>query len=366
MSELEMPTVITAIANPEAEGFVAGTLFAQGWNVVFRAIDWASLQLYLESNPDIAANALLIYGNELPGANQKLFDGVHTLVRQCIGFAIPNASTEGFGTLNPLPHLGADLISLVRGFVRAPMLRSSAVTQRKARNSKVIAISSAGSYTGCTLIALNLAMELSVIEKSTLLIEANFRAPSIAPILSMRNIGESGSWKKIAPNLALAEITQDSSDQLENFMNKAMDEFDVIIIDIGSISGLSNRLTDRRWTSIVTTWCCDQADELMVTSRADHLGHYRLVQVIDLLQQTSIRAKLSFTQNMKSSGKRGDAEMARFLTLTTAVKPIRVRSLKEESRSAKAAEDEHATLLETNERSNLRKSIAELASEIIS
>jgi hypothetical protein len=25
MSELEMPTVITAIANPEAEGFVAGT-----------------------------------------------------------------------------------------------------------------------------------------------------------------------------------------------------------------------------------------------------------------------------------------------------------------------------------------------------
>ena len=43
MSELEMPTVITAIANPEAEGFVAGTLYAQGWNVVFRAIDWSSL-----------------------------------------------------------------------------------------------------------------------------------------------------------------------------------------------------------------------------------------------------------------------------------------------------------------------------------
>ena len=43
MSELDMPTVITAIANPDVEGFVAGTLYAQGWNVVFRAIDWASL-----------------------------------------------------------------------------------------------------------------------------------------------------------------------------------------------------------------------------------------------------------------------------------------------------------------------------------
>jgi len=56
MSELEMPTVITAIANPEVEGFVAGTLFAQGWNVVFRAIDWISLQSYLQANAEISQN----------------------------------------------------------------------------------------------------------------------------------------------------------------------------------------------------------------------------------------------------------------------------------------------------------------------
>ena len=66
MSELEMPTVITAIANPEVEGFVAGTLFAQGWNVVFRAIDWISLQNYLQSNTEITQNALLIFGTDLP------------------------------------------------------------------------------------------------------------------------------------------------------------------------------------------------------------------------------------------------------------------------------------------------------------
>jgi hypothetical protein len=102
----------------------------------------------------------------------------------------------------------------------------------------------------------------------------------------------------------------------------------------------------------------------MISSRADFLGHYRLVQVIDLLQQTSIRAHLSFTQNMRSPGKRGDTEMARFLSATTAIKPIRVRSLKQESRSVQAAEDEHATMVETNERSHLRKAIAELAREI--
>jgi len=364
MSELEMPTVITAIANSEAEGFVAGTLFAQGWNVVFRAIDWVSLQSYLQSNPETSKNALLIFGTDLPGAQKKLVDSINGAVRQLIGFSIPNVANGDFDVLYPLPTVSTDLISLVRGFVRAPLVQTSATTQRKARNSKVFAVGSAGSYTGCTFIALNLAMELSLLEKSTLLMEANFRAPSLAPLLSMRKIADNSQWKKIAPNLSLSEITQDTSEDLAEFMNKATDEFDYVVVDIGSISGLSNRLTDRRWTSTVTTWCCDQADELMITSRADYLGHHRLVQVIDLLQQTSIRAQLSFTQNMKSSGKRGDAEMARFLTATTALKPIRVRSLKQEARSVQAAEDEHATMVETNERSHLRKAIAELAREM--
>jgi len=366
MSELVMPTVITAIANPEAEGFVAGTLYAQGWNVVFRAIDWGSLQSYLQTNAELSKNALLIFGTDLPGAHKNLMDSLNGSVRQLIGFSIPNVADGDFDVLHPLPTVSTDLISLVRGFVRAPLVRTGTVTQRKVRDSKVFAIGSAGSYTGCTFLALNLAMELSLLEKSTLLIEANFRAPSLAPLLSMRKISDSSPWKKIAPKLSLSEITQDTSDDLDQLMNKAIEEFDCVVLDIGSVSGLSNRLTDRRWTSTVTTWCCDQADELMITSRADYLGHHRLVQVIDLLQQTSIRAQLSFTQNMKSPGKRGDAEMARFLTATTALKPIRVRSLKQEARSVQAAEDEHATMVETNERSHLRKAIAELAREMIS
>ena len=94
-----MPTVITAIANPEAEGFVAGTLFAQGWNVIFRAIDWSSLRSYCEANPAIAANALLIYGNDLPGISKKVVDELHASVRQVIGFSIPNTAHGEFESL---------------------------------------------------------------------------------------------------------------------------------------------------------------------------------------------------------------------------------------------------------------------------
>ena len=111
MSELEMPIVITAIANPEAEGFVAGTLYAQGWNVVFRAIDWASLQSYIQSNAELSQNALLIFATDLRGTDKKLMDSLNGCVRQVIGFSLPNVSNGDFGDMNPLPKVGTDLIS---------------------------------------------------------------------------------------------------------------------------------------------------------------------------------------------------------------------------------------------------------------
>ena len=82
------------------------------------------------------------------------------------------------------------------------------------------------------------------------------------------------------------------------------------------------------------------------------------------MQHTSVRASLSFVLNMKSPGKRGESEEAKFLSSTTALKPIRVRSITKDSRAIVAAEDEHATLVEINVRSSVRKSIADLAREL--
>jgi len=364
MSELEMPTVITAIASSETEGFIAGTLFAQGWSVVFRAIDWESLERFIHANQEAAHGALLLFASDLPGISKAKIDSIGAKIRQTIGFSIGQQQSSDFMELHEVPKSATDLVSLVRGFVRAPMVRGVNTPQRAARKACVIALGSAGSYTGCTTLAINLAMELSLLEKSTLLIEGNYRAPSIAAYLAMRNINSDAPWKTIAPQLSLTEINQEHAGTIDEFMDRAAAEFEYIIIDLGSISGLSNRLTDRRWTSTMTTWCCDQADELMIISRADRLGAHRLAQVIELLQSTSVRAKLSFVMNMKSPGKRGESEDAKFLSITTALKPIRIRSIAKDSRATVAAEDEHATLVEINERSNLRKSIAELAREL--
>ena len=364
MSELELPTVITAISSSETEGFIAGTLFAQGWSVVFRAIDWVSLEHFINTNQDVARGALLLFASDLPGISKVNLDSIALKIRQAIGFSTAEQKEGEFTQLHEVPTSTTDLVTLVRGFVRAPMMRGLNTPQRAARKARVIAVGSAGSYTGCTMLAMNMAMELSILEKSTLLIEGNYRAPAIAAYLAMRNINSDAQWKTIAPHLSLTEINQEQAGTVNEFMDRAAAEFEFIIIDLGSISGLSNRLTDRRWTSTMTTWCCDQADELMIVSRADSLGAHRLAQVIELLQNTSVRAGLSFVMNMKSPGKRGEKEEAHFLSSATALKPIRIRSIAKDSRAVMAAEDEHATLVEINERSNVRKSIAELAREL--
>jgi len=364
MSEQELPTVITAISSSETEGFIAGTLFAQGWSVIFRAIDWDSLAHFLNTHQEIAKGALLLFASDLPGISNTKIDSIAMKIRQSIGFQSKTHNSGEFTELHELPRLTTDLVTLVRGCVRAPMLRGQNAPQRVARKARVVAIGSAGTHTGCTMLSMNLAMELSVLEKSTILIEGNYRAPSIAAYLAMRNINSDAQWKTIAPHLSLAEIDQEHAAKVDEFMEQASSEFDFVIIDLGSISGLSNRLTDRRWTSTMTTWCCDQADELMIVSRADYLGAHRLNQVVELLLKTSVRAQLSFVMNMKSSGKRGEGEEAKFLTSATTLKPIRIRSISKDSRAVMAAEEESSTLVEINERSNLRKSIAVLAREL--
>lgn len=364
MSDQELPVVITAIADAQFESFVAGTLFAQGWSVIFRAIDFELLENYCAANPEIALTALLIFAPDLAGISKEAMTRMEPRVKQIVGFTSQSEDDESFSGLHKNPTSATDLVSVVRGFVRAPMLRQLNQVSRHSRKAHVMALGSAGSDTGCTTIALNLAMELSVLGKSTLLVDANFRAPSIAALIAMRNVQSESGWRNIAPNLAIAEITQEEATSIEEFMEKATTHFDNIVIDLGSISGLSNRLTDRRWTSTMTTWSCDQGDELAVIARPDLLGIHRLEQVSNLLEKTSIRSALSFTLNLRSPGKKGEEEEAKFLSIVTRLRPLCVRVIGRDSRAAAMALEQKATLIEVNQRSSLRKSIAKIASEI--
>lgn len=366
MAEIALPVIITAIANSDLEGFVAGTLFSQGWNVIYRALDSDSLGVFLESHAELRGDALLIYSPDLPGLTPALISEYQVMTRQVIGFSSDPAPNPEYAGIYRTPLDAAELLSLVRGYVRAPLLRSSTVEKVKRRRARVIAIGTPSGSSGCTTVAINLAMELSILGRETLLLDADVRRPSIAPLLALHKLGSDEFARVIAPHLSVSEFTQDRVDTLSEYLEHLTENYDLVIIDLGAIEGISDALTDRRWTSSLIHWSCERADELWILGKADTLGIHRLEFLVRDLSQVTIRAKVSVLLNMRPNGRKGSDREGLFHSVSNALRPQRIFTLPRDNRSVVKAEEERSALVEVNDRSPLRKAIAKLAVEVAS
>ena len=364
MAEIALPIVVTAIANSELESFVAGTLFSQGWNVVFRALDIASLITFIEADTLQSRNIVLIYSPDLPGMSAEAVMAMQSKVRHIVGFTANSESDQNYAGLCGAPHDASELLNLVRGFVRAPLLRSAVAERPETRRARVIAIGSSSGSAGCTSLAINLATELSTLGRETLLLDADVRHPSVAPLLSLHKLGAEHASRTIASNLSVSEFTRERVPELAGYLDGLFGTCDFAIIDLGSIERVSDSLTDRRWTSSLIHWSCEQADDLWLVSKSDVLSIHRLESLVHDFSQITIRAKVSSVLNMNSRGRKGKLREELFLATVAPLRPQRMISFPRDARAMVQAEEERATLVEINDRSPLRKSIAKIAVEL--
>lgn len=365
MAEIELPAIITAIGDAELEGFVAGTLYSQGWSVIYRALDAPSLELFLDSVASHGKNILLIYSPDLPGISPSAVDVYHQSVRQVIGFSTDPESAKNFSGILLTPHDATELVSLIRGFIRAPLLRGTPTSPQTRRRARIISLGAPPGSTGCTTVAINLAMELSVQGHDVLLLDGDVRRPSIAALLALRNLDGEKPWQVIAPHFSVGELTRERVQHLSEYMKDAGDTFDVVIVDLGAIEDIADSLTDRRWVSSVIHWSCDNADELWFLGKVDTIGIHRLEALIREFSQISIRARASVLFNMKSSGRKRQDHEAQFLSSIAPMRPHRIFTLPKDARAVTKAQEERATLIEVNDRSTLRKAISKIAVEVM-
>jgi Mrp family chromosome partitioning ATPase len=75
------------------------------------------------------------------------------------------------------------------------------------QRAKLVTLSGSKSGDGVTTVALNLAIELTLLGKKILLIDAHHRHPALATILGERNINQERP-RAISPLLDLYEITE--------------------------------------------------------------------------------------------------------------------------------------------------------------
>lgn len=361
MAEIALPEVVTAVADSALEGFVAGTLYSQGWNVIFRALDAASLLTFVDSDVLRSRNVVLIYSPDLPGISPETIAGLQGKVRQVVGFTADAGQAQDYVGLFPIPLEPSELLNLVRGFVRAPLVRNAHMETPKSRRAKVVAIGSSTGSAGCTSLALNLAMELSALGHETVLIDADVRNPSIAPLLSLHKLDQENSSRTIAPHLSVSEFTRERVPKLADYLDELFSRTDFAVIDLGSLVGVSDSLTDRRWTSSMVHWSCERADALWLVGKCDVLGMHRLEALVRDFAQTTIRAKVSIALSMTSRGRKGRAREDQYFAIAAPLRPENLFTLPRDARSLMQAEEERATLIEVAERSSLRRSIAAMA-----
>jgi Mrp family chromosome partitioning ATPase len=357
------PIVITAIADSDFEGFVASTLFSQGWSVEFRALSSEALIEHIHSKD--CSKTILIFSPDLPGISQEILNLIKPLLHRVLGFNTASGESRNLFDVSMRPKGPLDLLEAIRGNIRAPMVRSNQVPATSSKRARIIAFGSLGHGVGCTTLAINYSFEIAHLGKKVLLIDANYSAPAIAILLAQRNLNSVESWKHMSENVYGAEVTHENLDIVSADLGSAIQEFDFIIVDLGSISELANILIDRRWNSQIAMWCCNSGDQILIVSGPGILLQHRLRKFILTLNKISISAQIGYIFNGKIKNRKGESEEELFMATVTPLRPTTVYVLPSDLRGVLHARNEQKPLGEVNERGSLRKSIALIASEIV-
>ena len=154
--------------------------------------------------------------------------------------------------------------------------------------------------------------------------------------------------------------TQETINDFESRIAAAGEDFDQIIIDLGSIAFLARELSDRRWSSTVKIWAARNADLFIFTTISTFLAQKRCDEFIQSLSKISLSPDIHLV-NTYSSDKHA--------SILIASKKAQFRSaiswnLPWDLRSCQLASKENATLAQVAERGALRKEIVKIAQAI--
>jgi Mrp family chromosome partitioning ATPase len=361
MAKSENASAVTAIHGSDFESFAASTLFSQGWSVLYRALDWSSLHEFLQgltAPPDV-----LLISTDLEGIDPQSLHKLATSGMRIFIFRKSDEDLRKFPDSFAQPTVALELIAMIRGSMRRPMLRVSEPTI-EAMRAHVLAIAGAHAGAGCTSLSINIATELSLLAKKVLIIDGNAIAPAIAILLGQQGLNSAKSFQKIANNLWALEVTQENIAESVALLDAAKMEFDYIVIDTGVITELAQVLRGQRWTGEILVWASSHADELWIISKSNRVGVERVRRISQALSQNSIKPAISFVQAMSAQGKKGAIHDEAFLAAVRTIGPKNILAYLADPRSIAIAENEQTSLYESNERSLLRKSIATLAGEV--
>jgi len=284
-SEIPQLEVVTAIPDAESEDFLSQLLFSQGWSIIYRAFDTDSLHRFMRERSQ-ELRTVLVYQSDFPGFSPEVI-------------AEYSAPTVTFISLDSITFTSHEIMVAIREKLRAPMLHSTtnatevqsangelaslpaqqqSVARQgvegssgirrinrpatsRARERQVIAITGSTGAPGRTRFATLLAQELAQ-ESSIMLIDADIRSQSMA------------KERKFPQSSRIEVVPLDRQSRPTEIPGG--DE--TAVVDLGTLPGLAEAVTDRRWHGSLVNNVLDRATHLVYVSKSTPTSMAELAQ----------------------------------------------------------------------------------------
>lgn len=282
---------ITAISDASFESLVSRTLFENGWSVDRRLLDARDIH-------EVGEHLLLI-SLDIEGLTSEMLSTFMRSGTRVIAFA-PNPHQLSHPSLSvhePL-HDPLALLSIIRGAQREPLIQRKAPVSSR---SSLLLVVSARPGVGGSFVAANIAMELSTHDKKVLVVDADLDFPSLYEYFGVRDLQ---SPRALTPHLSVMDLNSvDSQSHLE-LLSRWSHEYDIVVVDRGTISARANLSSDRRHEGAMTMWGLDHTIKSIVVTTPDTLdmnGHRR---TLDLLRAVKPQGRfVTVVNKVEKAGK---------------------------------------------------------------
>jgi len=272
-SEIPQLEVVTAIPDAEGEDFLAQLLFSQGWSIIHRALDSQSIIEFMQRR-SLELRTVIVYTKDFPGFIDQVIPAM-------------SSPTLTLISLDGVPFNSHELMTHIRGQLRAPMVQpetgsviSAPLVERvearaplltpevnvsntsgirrtnrpgavKVKRRKVIAITGTTGAPGRTKFAKALADELSM-DADVLLVDADIRSHGMAH----RSNGIS--------KYSVEVVGLDREDR----PTRIPDGDETTVVDMGTLPGLAETVSDRRWHGSLTNNILENATQLIYVCKS--------------------------------------------------------------------------------------------------
>ena len=333
-SEIPQLEVITAIPDADSEDFLSQLLYSQGWSIIHRAFDGNSLRTFLEQR-GTNLRTVIVYQSDLSNFSSNIPQV----------FASP---TVTFICLDGVTFSSHEIMTVIRGQLRAPMLQvipdqiwedkgseviesiatkvsskeaispsrfssesqatSARVDMKRAHREdrkkisirKVIAITGSTGAPGRTRFSKTLAEELAKGE-SVLLVDADIKSQGqvVKKVSSSNNRIESIALER---EMRPTQLPSGS---------------EVTLVDLGTMPGLAETTTDRRWHGSLVNSVLGDATTLVYLCKSTSSSIGELAQF--LREYPLLLSRIPVTYICVLAGHSRDLREweGKFLTLTT-------------------------------------------------